>query len=100
MTTQEKNKAIVLIEQLRLVESELFRLSSKYGVKTVEEFDVFITKGKFSEKEIGNNFFLFDHLIIEKEKIEKQLKSLNVNKENIWTNLQNLLGLPKLSLQT
>ena len=33
MNNKNKNKAIKTIEKLRLIESEIFRLSSKYGVK-------------------------------------------------------------------
>jgi hypothetical protein len=39
MTTKGKASVIVAIEKLRLVESELFQLQSKYGIKTVDELD-------------------------------------------------------------
>ena len=49
MSDKDKSRAIVLIEKLRLVEAEIFRLASKYGVKSVDELDSFISKGKVTE---------------------------------------------------
>lgn len=100
MTTKEKAEAIVLIEKLRLVESEMFRLSSKYGVKTVEELDTFISKGKISEEEVGEDLFVLDHLLEERERLEKELEKLSIKKSSVWKSLQDLLGLPKLSFRT
>lgn len=73
MTDIKKAKAILLIEKIRLIESELFRLASKYGVKTVEELDRLIVKGKLSEEAIGEDLFTFDHLIEEKAAAAKSL---------------------------
>jgi len=100
MTTQEKSKAILIIEKLRLVESEIFRLTSKYGVKNIDELDNIIEKGKLTEKAVGNDIFLFDYLLTEKIHLEKELKKLEISKNAIWKSLQSLLGLPKLSSQT
>lgn len=100
MIIKDKSKAIILIEKLRLIESELFRLSSKYGVKTIEELDSFITRGFITEEVAGEDLFRFDYLISEKESLEKDLQKLSIPKSSIWTSLQHLLGLQKLSLQT
>lgn len=100
MTNDNKNKAIKIIEKLRLVESEIFRLSSKYGVKTVDELDLLIKKGRLNEEDTGNEVFLFDYLVSEKESLEKELKKLEISKGMIWKNFQSLLELPKLSFQT
>lgn len=67
MKTKDKSKAIILIERLRLIESEIFRLSSKYHVKTVDQLDARIKTGKLSEKLVEEDLFLFDHLLAEKE---------------------------------
>lgn len=96
---QDKAKLIILLERLKLIESEIFRLSSKYGIKTVEELDHLLEKGKISEKEVGDDLFLFDHLLEEKEKLEKELKNYSISKKSVWENLQNLLGLPRLSFK-
>ncbi|OGK16533.1 hypothetical protein A2690_04255 [Candidatus Roizmanbacteria bacterium RIFCSPHIGHO2_01_FULL_39_12b] len=100
MTAKNKSKAIILIERLRLAESEMFRLSSKYGVKTIDELDSLIKKGKLSEKKLGDDIFLFDSLIEEKERIEKDLAKLSISRKNTWENLQTLLELPKLNIRT
>lgn len=99
MNIKNKSNAIITIEKLRLVESELFRLSSKYGVKTVDGLDKLIAKGKLTEKKVGEDFFLFDHLLEEKETLEKKLKELSINKNSLWESLQSLLGLRKLNFQ-
>lgn len=92
-------KKIILIEKLRLIESELFRLGSKYGVKTADQLDQLIAKGKLSEEAVGENLYLFDHLISEREKAAKELAKLKVKRASVWKNLQNLPGLPKLSFR-
>lgn len=99
MNDTKKAQIIISIEQLRLIESELFQLTSKYGVNTIEELDKLIIQGKLSEDAVGDDLFMFDHLLSKKEKIEKSLSKLNIKKADIWKNLQYLLGLPKLSSQ-
>lgn len=99
MNNGKKAKAVILIEKIRLIESELFRLSTEYGVKTVEELDYRIKTGKLSEKLVGEDFFAFDHLLVEKENLERGLAKLHIKKSEIWKNLQHLLGLPKLSFR-
>lgn len=100
MTTQEKSRTILFIEKLRLIESEVFRLSSRYGVRTIDELDHLIETGNLSEKEVGDDIFLFDYLLEQKDSLEKELKKLEISKSEVWKNFQDLLGLPKLSLRT
>lgn len=97
MNDIKKANVVLLIEKLRLVESELFRLSSKYGVKTVNELDALVKKGKLSEEAVGDDLFTYDFLLSEKKRLEKDLQKLNIAKNNIWKSLQNLLELPRLS---
>ena len=97
MTDTKKAEIILLTEQLRLIESELFRLTSKYGVKTIEDLDKLISTGKFSEETVGEDLFTFDHLLAKKDELEKQLAHFNIKKADIWKNFQTLLGLPKLN---
>ncbi|TSC87454.1 MAG: hypothetical protein G01um10147_631 [Microgenomates group bacterium Gr01-1014_7] len=99
MSEQNKAKAIILIEKHRLIEAELFRLTSRYGVKTTDDLDKLLYKGKLSEETVGEDFFLFDHLLSEKTKIEKELRKLKLKKANLWQNLQDLLELPKLNFR-
>lgn len=98
MTAQNKAQAIILIEKLRLIEAELFRLSSKYGVKNVDDFDLKLKKGDLSEEAIGDDIFNFDNLIEQKEEIEGEIANLSISRENIWTSFQDMLALPKLNL--
>lgn len=100
MNIKDKSRAIFVIENLRLVESELFRLTSHYGVKTIEELDALVEKGRLSEEKTGEDLFRFDHLLSRKESLEAELRKLSISKRTIWTNLQDLLGLRKLNLQT
>lgn len=100
MTPKDKSKAIIVIENLRLIESELFRLGSKYGVKTIDELDASIADGKLTEEAAGEDLFRFDYLLSEKDSLEKDLHKLSIPKSTIWASLQHLLGLRKLSLQT
>ncbi len=100
MTNKLQARAIVALENLRLVESEIFRIASKHNIKTVDELDKLISAGKLSEEEMGEDLFRLDHLISEKERIEKKLKKLSVKKIDAWKSLQDLLELPRRSFQT
>ena len=99
MTDEKKAKTILAIEKLRLIESELFRLTSKYGVKTIDDLDKRIKEGLLSEKTVGDDLFTFDYLLSEKGQLEKELLKLKVKNADIWKSLKSLLELPKLSSQ-
>ena len=60
----------------RQVEAELFLLTTKHGVRTVQEFDAAIQQGKIREAEGFDDFFTFDHLEAERDKILEALNSL------------------------
>ncbi|OGM20226.1 hypothetical protein A2714_02420 [Candidatus Woesebacteria bacterium RIFCSPHIGHO2_01_FULL_38_9] len=98
--TEKKAKAIVTLENLRLVESEIFRIASKHNIKTVDELDELIAGGKLSEEKIGEDLFRLDHLISEKIRLEKELKKLSIKKSDAWKSLQDLLELPRRNFQT
>lgn len=100
MSTKTKAKAIISIEKLRLLESEIFRLTSKYNIKTVDELDRLLQKGKLTEKDAGEDLFILDQLMVEKEKLDKQLQKLSIKKSQVWESLQNLLGFPKQNFRT
>ena len=85
MNETKKAKIILSVEKLRLIESELFRLTSKYGVKTVGELDSLVAKGKLSEDIIGDDLFVFDNLLSEKEKVERELYRLDNTPDKKWT---------------
>ncbi|MBI1883307.1 MAG: hypothetical protein HYS08_03770 [Chlamydiae bacterium] len=64
-----------LEQQLRHVESEIFRIASRHEVKDVFQLDQFIQSGKIREEEGWEDFFELDEL----ETRRKQISSLLEN---------------------
>jgi hypothetical protein len=62
--------------ELKIIEAELFSLAAKYGVKTIEEFNRAVEKGRFREKEAFEDYFAFDNLESRKKKVSRVLESL------------------------
>jgi hypothetical protein len=60
----------------RQVEAQLFQLATKHGVRTVQEFDAAVQEGKIREAEGFEDFFAFDQLEAERDKILEALNSL------------------------
>jgi len=60
----------------RQVEAQLFLLATKHGVRTVQQFDAAIQEGKIREGEGFEDFFAFDQLEAERDKILEALNSL------------------------
>ena len=58
------------------VETEIFILAKKYGVKDVFELDSRVKEGLISEKDSYDDYFAFDNLEADREKIKKLLKEL------------------------
>lgn len=65
-----------LERKLRLIESELFTLAHRYGVKTVFELDQAIQAGRFHEPEAFEDFFRFDYLEHEQASLRELLARL------------------------
>jgi len=65
-----------LRQRLSKVEADLFLLAKKYGVKDVFELDSKMKEGIVSEKEAYEDYFTFDNLEAEREKIKKYLEKL------------------------
>jgi len=65
-----------LEKRLSKVEADIFLLAKKYGVKDVFELDSKVEEGLFSEKETYEDYFVFDNLAAEREKIKKYLEKL------------------------
>lgn len=57
-----------LANKLRALESEMYLLSKKYGVKSALEFDDAIKQGLFHEQSF-EDYIMFDHLESEIRKI-------------------------------
>lgn len=67
---------LYLEKKLRVVESELFLLTHRYGVRDVTELDEMIKQGKFHEDEAFEDYFDFDYLEHEREKLLQVLEEL------------------------
>lgn len=80
LTPQELEQAslrLFLSHKLRLVESQLFGLVRKYGVRTVAELDELVQRGQVHETEAFEDYFEFDHLQAEREMLLDSLKELS-----------------------
>ena len=66
---ERESLKLYLEEKLRVVESELFLLAHRYGVRDVTELDEMIRQGKFHEDEAFEDYFNFDYLEHERDKL-------------------------------
>ena len=67
---------VFLNHKLKVIESELFLLAKEYGVSTITEFDKMVKEGKFHEKDTFEDYFKFDNLEAEKDRILNHLEKL------------------------
>jgi hypothetical protein len=65
-----------LEKKLSRVEADIFLLAKKYGVKDVLEFDSKVKEGFIGESEAYEDYFTFDNLEAEREKIKNFLERL------------------------
>jgi len=65
-----------LEKRLSKVEADIFLIAKKYGVKDVFELDAKVKGGIVSEKDGYEDYFVFDNLEAEREKIKKFLEKL------------------------
>ncbi|MCF6158376.1 MAG: hypothetical protein E3K32_07355 [wastewater metagenome] len=65
-----------LEKRLSKVEADLFLLAKKYGVKDVFEFDSKVKAGFIRESDAYDDYFNYDNLEAEREKIKKILENL------------------------
>jgi len=61
---------------LAKAETDIFILAKKYGVKDVFELDSRIKEGFISEQDAYDEYFAFDSLEADRDKIKKLLKEL------------------------
>jgi hypothetical protein len=64
---------LYLEHKLRVVESELFTLVSRYGVDTVFALDEAVQSGLFHEPETFEDYFRFDYLENERKTLRELL---------------------------
>lgn len=65
-----------LYSRLSKVETDLFVLTKKYGVKDVFELDSKVKKGLISEKDSYDDYFTLDNLEADRDKIKRLLGEL------------------------
>jgi hypothetical protein len=65
-----------LEKRLSKVEADIFLLTKKYGVTDVFELDSKVKAGFIRESDAYEDYFVFDNLEAEREKIKKFLEKL------------------------
>lgn len=75
-TLERESVKLYVEKKLRVVESELLRLAHKYGVQNVTELDEMIRQGTYHEAEAFEDYFEFDNLESERDKLVSVLESL------------------------
>ena len=73
---ERESLRLYLEKKLRVVESELFLLAHRYGVRDVAELDEMIKQGRFHEDEAFEDYFNFDYLEHERDKLLQLLGEL------------------------
>ena len=67
---------VFLGHKLKVIESELFLLAKKYGVRSVLEFDTMVKEGRFHEENAFEDYFKFDNLEAERDLILEHLEKI------------------------
>lgn len=65
-----------LEKKLREIKAEIFRITGKYKISSVKEFDELYKKGLVEEKDSWEDFQRLDHLEFKRDEIEKLLQEL------------------------
>ena len=65
-----------LERKLREIKTEIFKIRTRHGVSTVEEFENLYKQGKVDEKDTWQDMQKLDHLEFKKDELEKALKDL------------------------
>ena len=67
---------LFLKHRLRLVESQLLSLATRYGVRTIAKLDKLAQSGQIHEAEAFEDYFEFDNLEAERDTLLESLKEL------------------------
>ena len=76
LASKRDSLKLYLEKKLRVIESELFLLAYRYGVRDVTELDEMVKGGKFHEDEAFEDYFDFDYLEHERDKLSQLLEEL------------------------
>ncbi|MCK5057696.1 MAG: ribbon-helix-helix protein, CopG family [Candidatus Aminicenantes bacterium] len=63
-------------KKIRELKTDIFKIRSKYGVFSIEDFEEKYKKGEIEEKDSWQEFQQLDHLEYKKEELEKTLATL------------------------
>ena len=64
---------IFLERKLREIKTEIFRITGKYRITSVEEFEGLYKRGEIEEKDSLSDYQKLDHLEFKRDEIEKLL---------------------------
>lgn len=70
----EESLKIFLERKLREVKSEIFKITGKYGISSVEELEELYKRGEVEEKDSWQDLQKLDHLEFKRNELEKFLK--------------------------
>lgn len=67
---------IFLNKELSDIEAEMFKIATKYGIKSVHEFDELLKKGKALEEDIIDDFMELDYLESRRDELLKAIEKI------------------------
>jgi len=62
--------------RLKRCESELFNLARKYGILSIEDFEMGYRRGNIEEEGMWEDFFRLDHLEAKRESLRNALETI------------------------
>jgi hypothetical protein len=65
-----------LEKKIRELKTDIYRIRTKYGVSSIEDFEEKYKKGEIEEKNSWQEFQTLDHLEFKKDELEKALETL------------------------
>ncbi len=65
-----------LEKRIRELKADIYKIKTKYGVSSIEDFEEKYKKGEIEEKDSWQEFQELDHLEFKKERLEKALAKL------------------------
>jgi hypothetical protein len=68
---------VYLEKKIRELKTDIFKIRTKYGVSSIEEFEEKYKNGEIEEKDSWQEFQKLDHLELKKEELEKALMAIN-----------------------
>jgi len=63
-------------KKIRELKTDIYKIRSKYGISSIEDFEEKYKKGEIEEKDSWQEFQQLDHLEYKKEELEKTLATL------------------------